>query len=283
MAIKATVMEYNKYTYETQKINLDGVVNARQMGDYVMQDGRKIRDNVLLRGGFLQNATDSDIRRLSEDFHVAFVFDFRTKGEVDHAPDRLVPGSQYLWLPTIDEKTEKLGEGCLPREAYRNLENYLLEHAGDQSVKDTARTMYPSYVRNEYTQLQYAAFLQKIIDTPEGAFYWHCSQGKDRTGLGAAYLLSALGADREMILRDFAITNECYKDLIDRMKSHIESLGGGEEEKRVIQTFIGVDIDYFNDALEVIEHEYGGMQKFLRNELCLSDDDILTLQNRLLV
>lgn len=282
MAIKATVMEYNKYTYETQKINLDGVVNARQMGGYVMQDGRKIRDNVLLRGGFLQNATDSDIRRLSEDFHVAFVFDFRTKGEVDHAPDRLVPGSQYLWLPTIDEKTEKLGEGCLPREAYRNLEKYLLEHAGDQSVKDTARTMYPSYVRNEYTQLQYAAFLQKIIDTPDGAFYWHCSQGKDRTGLGAAYLLSALGADREMILRDFAITNECYKDLIDCMKSQIESLGGGEDEKRVIQTFIGVDIDYFNDALEVIEHEYGGMQKFLRNELCLSDDDILTLQARLL-
>lgn len=274
--------QINNFTFESQSLHMDNVVNARQMGGYVMADGRKIRDGILLRGGFLQKASDKDILRLTEEFHVAYVFDFRTKGEVEHAPDRMIPGSKYLWLPTIDEKTEKLGEGCLPKEAYRDLESYLLANAHKEHVQNTGRTMYESYVRNEYTQLQYAAFLQKIIDTEDGAFYWHCSQGKDRTGLGAAYLLAALGADRDLILQDFAITNECYQNIVTRLKTEIRNNGGGPEEERVIQTFIGVDVEYFNAALDIIDKEYGGMDSFLTNELCLSFEDIKLLRDRLL-
>lgn len=275
-------MNTSAYTFDTQSLGLTGVVNARELGGYVLPDGKRIRKGVLLRGGGLKTATDEDIRRLEDIYKVSFVFDFRTEGEVKHAPDIALKACRHLWLPTIDEKTEKVKEFSLPKEAYSCLDKYVVEHAQEHSVQDIARRMYPTIVSNEYTQLQYAAFLQEIVMNVNGVFYWHCSQGKDRTGMGAAFLLAALGADRDLIIRDFELSNEYYRELIDKLCNLVASKGGDEEALKVIMTFVGVNTEYFIDALNIIDSNYGGMDRYLRNELCLSDDDIQVLRDRLL-
>ena len=79
-----------------------------------------------------------------------------------------------------------------------------------------AANMYPSLIRSEYSQLQYATFLRLIVESPEdGGILWHCFQGKDRTGWGAAYLLFALGVDREAIIADFDLSNAAYRTLVE--------------------------------------------------------------------
>lgn len=257
-------------------------MNARDMGGYVLSDGKTVKKGLLLRGGCLNKAADDDIRRLEEIYNVTSIFDYRTEGEVSHAPDRQLKNCTNLWLPTIDDTTEKAVEFTLPKEAYRDLERFVVNHASDPEVQSVARKMYPALVRNEYTQLQYAVFLQRVTNQESGAIYLHCSQGKDRTGMGAAFLLAALGADRELILKDFELSNEYYKDLIDRLCAEVVENGGWEEELKVVMTFIGVNVDYFCEALDIIDQEYGGMNQYLHNELCLTDDDIQQLKSRYL-
>ena len=138
------------------------------------------------------------------------------------------------------------------------------------------------FIRNEFSQLQYAVFLQKLCEMQHGAVYWHCSQGKDRTGIAAAFVLAALGADRETILQDYDISNDYYKDIVTDISNKIIAKGGGEEEIKVVQTFLGANVNYFNDALDIIDNEYGGMDKYLSDVLCLSNDDIKTLQDKYL-
>jgi len=53
-----------------------------------------------------------------------------------------------------------------------------------------------------------ASFLREVVNTPEGAVFFHCTQGKDRTGLAAAFLLSALGVGRDIFVADFDKTNQ---------------------------------------------------------------------------
>ena len=272
----------NKYNFQTQQIGLQNVVNARDLGGYVLPDGRVVKRNLLLRGGNLNGISNEDMRKLHDDLHLSLIFDFRTKMEVDHAPDKPVPGAEHLWLPTIDEQTEKMGEGVLPAQAYRNLHQYLIDHCFDQQVQETGRMMYPSMIRNEFTQLQYAVFFQKVLGVTDGAVYWHCSQGKDRTGLGSAFILAALGADRELIMEDFALSNDCYSKILASLKKEVIANGGGEEECKVIQTFVGVSTEYFADMLDIIDREYGGMNSFLLDILCLTEDDLMTLRNRYL-
>lgn len=260
--------------------NFEGIPNVRGLGGYVMQDGRKIRAGKLVRGGSLAKATDKDIERMRE-FGVCHIFDFRSERERQLFPDRVMEGVKYTWLPTIDMVTDQKVES-LPHEAYMNLEQYLLTEAFTEKVQRLAKVMYPDMIDNEYTQLQHAAFIQNIINTSEGSIYWHCSQGKDRTGLGAAFLLFALGADRETVVRDFDLSNDYYKAEVDRACEKVRERGGGEAELDAVCSFIGVGTKNFEATLDKIDREYGGMMSYLKNMILISEEDMEILRDRYL-
>lgn len=271
-------MRMREYDFVTQSLKLESIPNARDLGGYVLPDGRTVKPGLLLRGGSLSNATDGDIECLAGRYHVAKVFDFRTSIERNLQPDREIPGSRNIWMPAFDENSQSMEMLSLPQEAYRNLGPWLLEHASEPHVQEVAAAMYTSMVCNEFTQIQYAGFLQNIIATPEGAVYWHCSQGKDRTGVGAAVLLAALGADRELIMQDYAISAQYYAE---ELAPYLEKVPT-EGEKAVLTTFISVNCEYFEKALDWIDSEFGSMEGFLRGPLCLGDDDFEILRSRYL-
>jgi len=150
-------------------------------------------------------------------------------------------------------------------------------------VQQMAANMYPSLIRSEFSQLQYAAFMRLIIEAPEdGGILWHCAQGKDRTGWGAAFLMFALGVDREAIIADFDQSNNAYKVLVDRLNNEIIANGGGEKEMEVIQAFMGVSTVNFVRTLDLIDREFGGMIQYLHEILLLTHEDIQILRKRFL-
>ena len=146
-----------------------------------------------------------------------------------------------------------------------------------------AADMYPSLIRSEYSQLQYATFMRLIVEAPEdGGVLWHCFQGKDRTGWGAAFLLSALGVQRDDIIADFDLSNKAYQGLVNRLVKKVEQRGGGDNEKEVVRAFMGVSTRNFIRTLDLIDCEYGGMPGYLHEQLMLTDDDIELLRTRFL-
>ena len=266
------------YSLESQSIGLEGVVNARELGGYVMGDGRRVRRGLLFRGGNLHGITANDMRRLHDDFHIYSIFDFRTTLEVKYAPDQPIPDCRHVWLPTIDEATEKPGENSLGKDAYRNLEEFVVRNASNPMVQSVAKRLYPDLIENEYTQLQYAAFMRSIINNPGKAVYWHCSQGKDRTGLGSAYLLAALGADRDLIMQDFALSNAYYADLVDRASAEVVRMGGDDMDLSVVRSFLGVNVEYFAASLDMIDRRYGSLEAYLNVILLVDENDMQVLR-----
>lgn len=267
-----------EYSFETQKIGLDSIANARELGGYVLPDGRCVKHDLLLRGGLLKKASDEDIRAFTERFHLVHNFDFRTKDEVTVAPDRPIEGADHIWLPAIDEETEALAADALPHEAYRDLNNWLVANSHNEMVQRVAHHLYMDMVFNEYTQLQYAAFLQTLVNTPDGAVYWHCSQGKDRTGLASTFLLAALGADRDLILKDYRISMEFYQKEVDYYYSLVKT----EAERQVLLTFIGVNEAYYVETLDMIDRRYGSLVAYLKGPLCMTEEDFAVLRDRYL-
>ena len=61
-----------------KSIGLTGVGNARQLGGYIGADGRKVKENLLLRTAQLADASTEDLKRLKEIYHLSDVVDFRT-------------------------------------------------------------------------------------------------------------------------------------------------------------------------------------------------------------
>ena len=268
----------------TLDIVFDNIINARDLGGLVGAGGKIIRPHRLLRTAHLHDASPADLARLHSEYNLAKIFDFRSIGEADALPDQEVEGATHHLLPTIDLSAERLTEQPIPQEAFLDLETHIVNYSFYPEVQKMARNMYPSLIRSEYSQLQYAAFLRLIIEAPEdGGILWHCFQGKDRTGWGAAFLLFALGVDREAIIADFDLSNRAYQDLVAKLNAQIEERGGGAPEKEVILAFMGVSTPNFIRTLDLIDREFGGMMAYLQEQLFLAPDDIHLLRKRFLI
>ena len=253
------------------------------MGGMRGADGRTVRAHRLLRTAHLHDATDADVQRLRQEYNLCRVFDFRSLGESEHLPDRQMEGVEHHLLPTIDMRAEQDTGKPIPEEAFFELDKHIVNYSFYPEVQKMAANMYPSLIRSEFSQLQYAAFLRLIVEAPEdGGIVWHCAQGKDRTGWGAAFLLFALGVDKETIIEDFDRSNDAYEPIVRRLNQDILDKGGGQKEMEVIQAFMGVSTSNFIRTLDLIDREYGGMQQYLQDILCLSDEDMQLLRGRFL-
>ncbi len=264
-------------------IVFDNIVNARDLGGLIGAGGKTVRAHRLLRTAHLHDASPNDLKRLHEEYNLAKIFDFRSFGEADALPDLPVEGAEHHLLPTIDLSAERLTEQPIPQEAFLDLESHIVNYAFSTDVQKMAANMYPSLITSEFSQLQYATFLRLIIEAPEdGGILWHCFQGKDRTGWGAAFLLFALGVEREAIVEDFDLSNTAYRELVAFLNAQVEARGGGEAEKTVILAFMGVSTPNFIRTLDLIDDQFGGMIQYLHQQLFLSFDDIQLLRHRFL-
>ena len=110
---------------------------------------------------------------------------------------------------------------------------------------------------------------------------FHCTAGKDRTGMAAALLLLALGVPVETARADFLLSNSLLQAQIDQQIEHIRSAGAVTNEA-LLREVLGVSAASFDDALAAIHREYGSFDRYLREGLGLGESDIAALRDRFL-
>lgn len=263
------------------------ILNKRDLGGYVAQDGRKVRSGMLLRSAHLADATDADIAYLKS-LPVTLVVDFRTEVDLKGKPNRDIPGARYVNLPvdasgnaaaTATEEEKKKVTG---RKKFE-VKKIIMFAAFNDKAKVIAREMYPTLLFDPECQQQFARFLHLVVDMENGTILYHCTQGKDRTGIASALLLAALGADRDTIVADFDATNKTYEKDVRKYSRHVRFWGGKEEEIAVVKAFLGCNTDNFIKALDAVDSKYGSMEAYLKGPMGLTDEDILILRDRYLI
>ena len=95
-AIKST--EGTEVLLENQLMDVEGIVNARQLGGYVTEDGRKVKDDLLLRTASISDIPDEAVQTLPDKYNVKYVVDFRMENEREKASDVEIPGAENIWL-----------------------------------------------------------------------------------------------------------------------------------------------------------------------------------------
>lgn len=110
----------------------------------------------------------------------------------------------------------------------------------------------------------------------DGAVLWHCTQGKDRAGCASALLLAALGADRQLIMKDFILSRDNYQPLVDKIPAQTEA------QKNVLNTLVSANPVIFEAALDSLDHRYGSLDNYLRDVLGITDSMKIILRKRYL-
>lgn len=280
------VMAASAPVFAQQFLPVKSIVNARDLGGYTVQDGHSIRSGLLLRAAHLADATDADIRYLAG-LPVTKVIDFRKEEELQGKTDRIISGAGYLRLPVdasggaaaqASEKEKKQFSG---RKQF-DVRKVIVMAAFNEKAQAVAREMYPTLLFHPECQKQYAQFFRQVLDTPEGAVLYHCTQGKDRTGIASALLLAALGAGRETIVADFDATNRVYESDVRKYSRRVRFWGGKEEQIGVVKAFLGANTENFVKALDAIDARFGSMDAYLKGPIGLTDENIRTLRQRYL-
>jgi len=270
----------------TQSIPVKGIVNARDLGGYAMQDGRRLRSGLLIRSAHLADAAETDIAFLAS-LPVTRIVDFRLREELRGKADKPVPGAEYTALP-IDASGNAIGSASekekkqFIRGKKFNVNKIIVTLAFNKKAQAVAGAMYPTLVFNPECQKQFARFFRIVLETESGALLYHCTQGKDRTGIASALLLAALGASRETIIADFDATNRVYEADVRKYTRRVKFWGGKEKETAVVKSFLGANTDNFIKTLDAVKKQYGSLDAYLKGPMDLTENDIQTLKNRYL-
>lgn len=263
-----------------QTIGLKSVQNARELGGYPAADGKRIKHGLLLRTGNLSEISAEDIRALKESFRLQDIIDFRMEAELPGADDPRIDGAAYHHLNVIETADFDSGDAGADFSALDAIEIIRLTlQSGMLNEK-----MYIGFLTGERGKRAYAEFFRILLGAqPDRAVLWHCTSGKDRTGLAAMLLLSALGAEEETVIDDYLLTNAYNAQRIAGTKQYLRAKGCDSDFcDRAVLVFDAVDERYMRTALAFLKQEYGSAAGYLCDELHLSQKDIELLKARYL-
>ena len=263
------------------KIKLEGLLNTRDLGGLTGHGGKKIKMGRIIRSDNLSPATENDCKWLSE-YGLRKIVDFRTDDEIKASPDKAVCGAEWVHAPILKSLTTGITrkETKQPSCLAEILLNFSLELG--ESGKSWLAGLYIPLVSDEFCLNGYRKFLDLLKDNKSGAVLYHCSAGKDRVGIGTLILLSALGVNRDDIIKDYLLTNESYAEVINEAREFGRRQGVDEKILDTIEPLSGVDISYITTALDVIDNTHGGMDSFLKNQLGLNESYINELRENYL-
>ncbi|WP_084583403.1 tyrosine-protein phosphatase [Sphingomonas azotifigens] len=241
---------------------LEGGRNFRDLGGYRTSDGRTVKWGMLYRSGSMHGLTEADFRTLDK-LGIRTVCDLR---------DRRERAAEPVHWPNAD----------MPRVLSDDYDldlRFLPAGSPKEWTPDKVRTaMAASYPRMlEQFNGQYRRMFAELL-AGHAPLAFNCSAGKDRTGIAAALLLTALGVPRATVIDDYLLTN-VYLDPAKLLGSGAGASPLAALPPAVVQPLLAADRSYIEAALAVVDAHPGGAEGYLQDALGLSKGDLNRLRD----
>lgn len=251
----------------TRWIELDGVVNMRDLGGLPTLDGGRTREGRLIRSDNLQELSAGDVRRLVESLGVTDVVDLRSDAERSlTGPGPLTETSlAHHHLSFLAEDRQVGAKEALLLSTDRDV---------DRSSPDFWARNYLGYLSSRPDSVAGAL---EVVSSSSGGTVVHCAAGKDRTGTVTALALSVAGVPDEEIVADYAASAERIAKIIERLvdvEPYAWGLQGRSIDEQVPRPETMISI------LERLEQDHGGAAGWLREHGWV-EDDLDRLRSRL--
>ena len=217
-----------------RRVAVEGCLNFRDLGGYPTTDGRRTRAELLYRADGPHALTAADERRLA-DLQLATLIDLRTTQEVErgcysnHVRD--VVGHHLPMLdvvPDADDVVEWVDPDTVARR-YREM----LDGAADKV----------------------AEILGILSDERAYPVLFHCSAGKDRTGIVSAILLGLLDVPDETIIADYALSEASMRQLVDYYQSSYPD--AREQLERLAPAMIAAHPETMRRFIQGLRDDFG--------------------------
>lgn len=242
-----------------REIKLQGAVNFRDLGGYQTVNGKQVKKGIIYRAAALNNLTPNDLQKI-DDLDIKYYFDFRGPFEVATAPDKMTSNIIRISLPS---GSENIGDSNYQK----NLQNML----------KTDSFMSHFYTDLSPFKLRYQPLFDSLLNFKGNRnLVFHCTAGKDRTGIAAALILYALGVDKETIYDDYEATN--YYRRNENIKAAYGMQLMYKVDKQIANNMLDANRNYIKSTFNQIEKDFGSIDNYLSKVMGVNEQKIKLLR-----
>jgi protein tyrosine/serine phosphatase len=221
-------------------VELRGAFNFRDLGGLPTLDGRQTRQGVMFRSDALHHLERSDLDRLA-DLGIMSVVDLRSPAEVEHHGRGLLADESIGWfhLPLGDVGAP--GYEPSPALAAGDLGAHYID-----TLPERSETL--------------ARVIEHLADPTSLPAVFHCTAGKDRTGMVAALVLEIVGVGADEIVADYALTDPRMPQIARRYVAPDLS----ETDDFELLPMMRAQASSMQQFLDGLERGYGGATEWAR-------------------
>ena len=244
--------------------------NFRELGGYEADEGKHIKWGQIWRGIPTCKLTGEADRAKLDALGLRLILDLRSSGEVQKEPDYVPDGARLVQICGLcAEDGHEIS--FAPDDIAALMKGY--EESADGST----------FVQAMYERMLFGnkAFkeLFRALEAGETPVLFHCSAGKDRTGVAAILILLALGASDKTIAEDFEKTNIWRRPELEAVwAEHAEEIAADPARKDFYLGVFGVHPESAPFVLSIIRERYGSADAYLEAEYGLTPARLMRLR-----
>lgn len=257
-----TLITQQDTTYLSNRhIKFKNVHNFRDMGGIKTRDDKQIIWGHFFRSGQLSKLkTKEDVKIKA--LGVKTIIDLRTDRELAKKPDRVPQGIIYKNVQVYEDS-----EDMFTKTRQEVLKGKITPVQADSLVMEFYKlymTVNPSLVKG---------VMEDVFES-EDAVLFHCSAGKDRTGMMGALILSILDVDRETIISEYMLSNNYRKQEVEKLLklAKVGKIIYPKVNYQVIENFSWIKPIYIEAMFKGIEQKYGSVENYITEELGISKE-----------
>ncbi|MDA9564465.1 tyrosine-protein phosphatase [Alphaproteobacteria bacterium] len=227
--------------------------------------GPKMKKNLLFRCAKLSTLNNEDIVKL-ENIKPFAIIDFRDPKEIKKAPDNLSDNlfRKYVSLPISANTLNRMV-------AEKNIQ-------GDNRLtyENVMEESYKLYLNNH--KHVWKEFINILLNSNSNPIIFHCSAGKDRTGIASYIIQSLLNSSIELIYENYLLSNQLLSSIAATAEQTTSSKNDDLKITNVMLKALGkVQKSYLNSAIYEIKEKYQTLEMYIFNELGFNENDIKKL------
>ena len=249
------------------QLDFAGGTNFRELGGYEADEGKHVKWGQIWRGIPTCKLTGEADRAKLDALGLRLILDLRSVEEAKKEPDYVPDGArlvQICGLCAEDGHEIAFAPGDIDRLMASAPEGY-----------DVPRVLY----RRMLTGNKAFKELFRALEAGETPILFHCSAGKDRTGVAAMLILLALGASDETICADYAQTNVCRRAEIEAvMQEHADEIAADPSCRNHYYRMAGVSPEAAPFVLGTIRSQFGSAENYLEAEYGLTPARLMRLR-----
>ena len=252
-------------------------MNMRELGGYRARDGRTVKHGIFFRCAAPGDMTPEELGELSK-LNLRYVLDLRSKEEAEKVPEPVIPGAfQERISGAYDANDNEID--MEPKSIYRMLFNPRRKDPDpEENIISAIAEIYTSLAFDSHA---YRRLMTQLEDDQVPVLF-HCTAGKDRTGIAAMIILMALGVPEETIVADFALTNEYRQGVIDAKLAKHPLARRFKIVRFAVHAVEGVHESFGARVIDEICQEYGTIDVYLEKEFGLAGERLAAFRDKYL-